>query len=260
MGCIESNQTNKQQVFDSLRQAKLTLQSKKCNFGVERVKYLGHTITKEGVELDPENTEKERTFPKPKSQKDGRLFLILCNYHRWFVENFTKIATPLNAQLAKEAKFNWNAKCKKSFTELKEALVRAPVLKLYQNMNEPFILSTDASGTALVFHRTEGSIGTAPVLKYPNMNEPCILSTDASGTAIGYMLGQKYSQGREMVVAYGGRSLRPDECKYTVSEQECLAVMEGIKAYSVCLSRKSTVYTDHQDLKCLHSIRDPRSR
>ena len=52
------------------------------------------------------------------------------------------------------------------------------------------------------------------------MNMPFILSTDASGTAIGYILGQKDSDGKEMVVAYGSRSLRPDERKYTVSEQE----------------------------------------
>ena len=66
-----------------------------------------------------------------------------------------------------------------------------------------------------------------------------------------------------MVVAYGGRSLRPDERKYTVSEQECLAVVEGIKAYSMSLSKKkknNTVYTDQQALKWHHSIKDPQVR
>ena len=64
-----------------------------------------------------------------------------------------------------------------------------------------------------------------------------------------------------MVVAYGGRSLRPDERKYTVSEQECLAVVEGIKAYKEYLShQKFTVYTDHHALKWLNSIKDPSTR
>ena len=54
-------------------------------------------------------------------------------------KNFSKIASPFKALLAKVAKFNRNEKCEKSFTELKEALVTAPVLK-YLNMNEPFIL------------------------------------------------------------------------------------------------------------------------
>ncbi|MEW8546122.1 MAG: reverse transcriptase domain-containing protein [Candidatus Thiodiazotropha sp.] len=213
-----------EQVFDSLRKAKLTLKSEKCHFAVEQVKYLGHIITKDGVEVDPDNTSKVRSFPRPKSQKEIRTFLGLCNYYRRFIENFSKIASPLNALLAKDRKFVWNEACETSFNKLKEALI------------------------------------TAPVLKYPNMNEPFILSTDASGTAIGYILGQKDEQGREMVVAYGGRSLRPDERKYTVSEQECLAVVEGIKAYSMYLSKKFTVYTDHQALKWLHSIKDPQGR
>ena len=39
------------QVFDNLTKAKLTLKGKKCHFAVEQVKYLGHIITKDGVEV-----------------------------------------------------------------------------------------------------------------------------------------------------------------------------------------------------------------
>lgn len=62
------------------------------------------------------------------------------------------------------------------------------------------------------------------------MNLPFILSTDASGTALGSFWVRKTVKGKKMVVSYGGRSLRPEERKYTVSELECLAVVEGIKA------------------------------
>ena len=49
--------------------------------------------------------------------------------------------------------------------------------------------------------------------------------------------------------------------KYTVSEQECLAVVEGIKAYKEYLShQKFTVYTDHQAFKWLHSVKDTSTR
>ena len=91
------------------------------------------------------------------------------------------------------------------------------------------------------------------MLKYPDMNAPCILSTDASGSALGYILGPKSPDGKEMVVACGGRSIKPDERKFTVSEQECLAVVDGIKAYKEYLTKHFIVVTDHQPLKWLNS-------
>ena len=212
-------------VFQKLREAGLTLKSEKCHFAVEKVLYLGHIITTDGVKVDASKTDAVRNYARPKTQKDVRSFLGLCNYYRRFIQNFAKIATPLNQLLQKDVPFKWSEKCEEAFQKLKDMLI------------------------------------TAPMLRYPNMNAPFILSTDASGTAIGYILGQKASDGKEMVVAYGGRSLRPDERKYTVSEQECLAVVEGIKAYKEYLSfQKFTVYTDHQALKWLNSIKDPSTR
>ena len=213
-----------QLVFDRLKEAGLTLKADKCHFCVEKVLYLGHVITKDGIFVDEKKTEKVGKYPIPKSQTEVRSFLGLCNYYRRFVKNFSKLATPLNQILQKDTKFNWSQECEESFQALKHALV------------------------------------TAPMLKYPDMNAPFILSTDASGTALGYILGQKGPDGKEMVVAYGGRSLKPDERKFMVSEQECLAVVDGIKAYKEYLTKRFTVITDHQALKWLNSVKDTSSR
>ena len=37
------------------------------------------------------------------------------------------------------------------------------------------------------------------MLRYPDMNAPFILSTDVSGTALGYILGQKGPDGKERI-------------------------------------------------------------
>ena len=159
-------------VFSKLREAGLTLKSKKCFFAVDRVLYLGHVITKDGVQVDTNKTDAVSKFPRPKTKTDVRSFLGLCNYYRKFIESFSKIATPLNQLLQKDSPFVWSDKCETAFKNLKQALV------------------------------------TAPMLRYPDMNAPFILSTDASGTALGYILGQKSPDSKERVVAYGGRSLR----------------------------------------------------
>jgi hypothetical protein len=46
-----------QQVFNRLRAAGLNLSPKKCNFLMEQMKYVGHIVSKDGIETDPYNTE-----------------------------------------------------------------------------------------------------------------------------------------------------------------------------------------------------------
>ena len=48
------------------------------------------------------------------------------------------------------------------------------------------------------------------------MNKEFILSTDASGSAISYILGQKDDDNKEYVICYGGRALHADEKKWDI--------------------------------------------
>lgn len=218
------------QVFKKLREANLTLKPEKCHFGLEKVMFLGHILSKDGISVDPAKIEKVKNFPVPRSQTELKSFLGLCNYYRRFVSGFANIASPLNSLLKgnKKRKFQkgeWTDECQSSFQKLKDALT------------------------------------TAPILGFPDMNKDFILSTDASGTAVGYVLGQKDNQGREYVIAYGGRALSKDEKKWSVFDQECLGVIEGIKTFRHYLShRKFTVFTDHKALSYLYGLKDPKGR
>lgn len=213
------------QVFDRLRKANFTLKPSKCHFGVKQVKYLGHVLTKEGVKVDPAKIEVVKNHPRPKNQHEVRQFLGLANYYRRYVKDYAKIAVPLNSLLQKDNDFKWTSDCDKSFESLRTSLT------------------------------------TAPILAFPDMSKPFHLTTDASGHAIGYILGQLDSDKKERVISYGGRALRAGERKWTVSEKECLAVLEGIKHNNVYLShRKFTVYTDHKALVWLHKVRDTNAK
>lgn len=92
------------EVFQRLREAKLTLKPSKCEFGVNKVMFLGHIISKDGVQVDTAKTDKVQNFPVPHTQKELRGFLGLCNYYRRFVPDFGKISVPLNSLLKKEVK------------------------------------------------------------------------------------------------------------------------------------------------------------
>ena len=77
-----------------------------------------------------------------------------------------------------------------------------------------------------------------------------------SGTGLGYILSQNHPQKGELVIAYGGRGLGAGEKNFTVTELECLAVLEGIRAYHPYLANKEfTVITDHHALLWLHKTK-----
>ena len=83
-------------VFGRLRDANLKLKPSKCHFARTSVDFLGFVVSSEGILPDPSKLDAVRTFPVPKSVKDVRSFLGLCNYYRRFVKDFAKIASPLN--------------------------------------------------------------------------------------------------------------------------------------------------------------------
>ena len=65
---------------------------KKCSFVKQKVEYLGHVVTPEGVSpnLDTE-VHVVKEFPTPTSLKELRNFLGLTNYYTRFVRGFFNI-------------------------------------------------------------------------------------------------------------------------------------------------------------------------
>ena len=58
----------------------MKLNPKKCSFVKQRIEYLGHVVTPEGIFPDPNKVEVVRYFPTPASLKELKSFLGLANY------------------------------------------------------------------------------------------------------------------------------------------------------------------------------------
>ena len=83
-----------------------------------------------------------------KNVSEVRSFLGLAGYYRKFVEEFSKIATPLTKLTRKDVKYDCVDACQKSFDELKGRLTSAPVLAL-PNGRDGFVVYSDASRQGL---------------------------------------------------------------------------------------------------------------
>jgi len=86
-------------VLEKLRQNQPYAKFSKCEFWLEKVAFLGHVLTAEGVAVDPAKIEAVIEWPQPKNITDIRSFLGLAGYYRRFIKNFSKIAKPMTELL-----------------------------------------------------------------------------------------------------------------------------------------------------------------
>lgn len=147
---FDSHLRDLEAVFRHLMQMGLKLQTKKCRFFQQKVTYLGHVVSQEGVATDPAKTAVVEQWEAPSTVHQLRSFLGFVGYYRRFVKDFAKIAAPLNRLLQGAKTINkntpvlWSAECEQAFQHLKCALVSSPILA-YADFNLPFCLYTDAS-------------------------------------------------------------------------------------------------------------------
>ena len=211
-------------VLAKIQLAGLKLKPSKCHFFKDEVGFLGHVISKNGVLPNPDNIQKVMDWPTPRSVKQVRSFLGLGNYYRRFVKNYSRVVKPLTDLTRKDLVFSWTPKCQEAFDLLKEKL-------------------------------------TGPeIMAYPKDAGDFIVDCDACDFSIGCVLSQ-VQQGTERVIAYGSRTLDKAERNYCVTDKELLAVKHFIEHYKhYLLGRKFLVRSDHQALKWLFSLKDPKSR
>lgn len=102
----------------------------KCDFWLERVAFLGHIITRDGLAIDPAKVEAIINWQSLKMVAEIRSFLELAGYYRRFVKDFLKISALLTRLTLKDVPFVLTEECEANFQTLKEKLTTAPLLSL----------------------------------------------------------------------------------------------------------------------------------
>ena len=202
-------------VFQRLKEANLQLGHKKCSLAKASVTFLGHLVSEGGLQPDPRLLESIREIQLPSSVTQVRSFLGLVGNYRRFIKGFSKIAAPLNKLLEKNNPFVWTSECMAAYQELKELLLKEPVVA-YLDLSVPFWLYNDASNVCL-----------------------------------GAIIDQK-QEGKERTICCVNRTLNKSEQNYSAAKKECLAVVWGIKNFqNYLIANHFKVYTDHYSLQWL---------
>ena len=72
-------------IWERLCQAELKLKPSKCCLFREKTTFLGHLVSRDGIEVDPKKTQTVRDWPIPTKEKEVRSFLGLASYYRRFI-------------------------------------------------------------------------------------------------------------------------------------------------------------------------------
>ncbi len=213
-----------QACFNQLRIFKLRMNRPKCSFGCQRVRYLGHVISPEGIETNPEKVAAISRMEPPINVKQLLTFLQTCNWYRRFIPNFAGKARPLTCLTKKDAAWEWGPAQSAAFEGLKKALT------------------------------------TAPVLRQASPSECYTLRSDASSYALGAALMQ--GEGiNEQLIEYASRLLTAPERNYSTTEREALALVWAVNKFRGYLEEApAIVVTDHQLLRWLMSLKSPSGR
>jgi hypothetical protein len=77
-----------QRLCDHQLYAKLS----KCDFWLREIKFLGHTISQDGVSVDPKKVQEVMDWKPPTTMRQIQSFLGLAGYYQRFIPDFSRIA------------------------------------------------------------------------------------------------------------------------------------------------------------------------
>jgi hypothetical protein len=115
-------------VHQWLHDHRLYVKLSKCDFWLREIKFLGHTISQDGIAVDLEKVQEVTDWKPPTTVRQIRSFLGLAGYYRRFIPDFSRIAKPMTELLKKGVKFDWDQKCEDAFHALRRHLTTAPML------------------------------------------------------------------------------------------------------------------------------------
>ncbi|MBW0531670.1 hypothetical protein O181_071385 [Austropuccinia psidii MF-1] len=200
---------------------------KKCNFGFEELKALGHIVPGLSLGIDKNKVAAVLLKPIPQNKKEMMSFLVFASYYRQHLKDFAILAKSLYRICDQQTVFEMTQEKIKVYEKIRKALTEAPLL-LIPDWNIPFKLYIDACGDGL---------GAA-------LNQVQIIDDKPT----------------EGPVCYISRQIKPIEARYGASQMECLCLVWALEKLHYYLDDSAfEVITDFNSMKSLLNMK-PHNR
>ena len=137
-----------EEVLKRLEESNLFVKPEKCRWKVRKVEFLEVVIGPGGVRMQKEKVDGVLSWLTLRSAKDMQKFMGLANYYRRFIQDFSRIAKPLNMLVEKNRKWEWGVEQQGAFEELKRRFTMEPVL-VVPDRDQEMRVEADASDYAM---------------------------------------------------------------------------------------------------------------
>ncbi|XP_033758102.1 uncharacterized protein K02A2.6-like [Pecten maximus] len=208
-------------VLDRIRERGLTLNKGKCQFGLNKITFMGHMLSSNGIGPTSERVKAVVEATEPTSASEIRSFLGLVNFSARYIPHLATVSEPLRKLTKKNVVFTWGKEQQDSFEKFKGSLVKAETLGHFK------------------------------------LDVKTQVVTDASNVGLGAVLIQ-YEGNDPKVICYASKALSDVERKYSTTEKEALAVVWALEKFRLYLyGIQFELITDHKPLEVLYG---PRSK
>ena len=213
----KEHMTHVRKVLVALKEAGLTANPTKCEWGGQQLQFLGHVIGSGEMSIPKARIESLRNYVKPTMKRGLRSFLGAISFYRKFAKDLAKYTGHLSPCTSKSA--------------------------------PPKVVWTDSMDDA--FHAIRELMCKCTTLIVPLPSDRFSIITDASGLGVGGVL-QVEREGEWLAAAYYSRQTRGAETRYSATELEALALVDTIVHFSYYLYGHSfSAFTDHHALLAL---------
>ncbi|MBW0577541.1 hypothetical protein O181_117256 [Austropuccinia psidii MF-1] len=127
---------------------------KKCNFGFEELKALGHIVSGLSLGIDKNTVAAVLHKPIPQNKKEMMSFLGFVSYYRKHLKDFAILAKSLYRICDQQKVFEMTQESIVAYEKIRKALTEAPLLLIpYWNIPYKFYIDGCGDGLGAALHQ-----------------------------------------------------------------------------------------------------------
>ena len=118
-------------VLSAIAKSGMKLNESKCQFNQNKITFLGHLVTSDGISPDPTKIDAINKMPMPTNKKELQRFLGMVNYLGKFIPKLSDMTAPLRKLLENDVDWAFEKQHEISIELLQKLITTAPVLKYF---------------------------------------------------------------------------------------------------------------------------------